>query len=870
MKTAHAATAKGEAVGSGFATRVWSASISAEACVVPAANHLRTIRGRASAVHRPSEIGCAVVSVVVVSILFAGRVVGQAQVGHLSSITSLSYGYLATFRSEFCQGSSQEGYPPKLNEQAEYPASKHELQQGHSTRGLVQQWRGESRLVPIARKCSLASNVGATAGITDAGCNAELSDYVSDLLMYALPVVLGFLTIFVWHLCCWVACCRCCRRCCLCAERKSPRKSRAWQRIVAIVVIFIGSMGVSISAIVAFQSSGIIHVALTDTMCQLMTSVDEALNGSPKDPSFLGVDVGIHRIQMVRHLLDVDSNSMLDVRSIMDETVDFANAVDDLHMKIGHMSRVLTLVAQHKIKEHSCVFCTLVLGNNATGEMGLLNELVAEVKESSAEAMRTIQATTQASLMGDKLALASSAVRRGGMALETFRNAYISILVDGVVSSAHDSKAWEDARHTMFMVLAGFCLIQALGISGAAVWHAQRSRALYPSASMSCVAWFFGFCTMSLALIFAGCLFVLAVPLSELCALMRYDLMTYEGASDYYMQLGLADLSVPTMPIDPVAVNVFRSCLTPNGTGDILSALQLRQALSFQQVIDDQFVQLDRAAGRVIDSAKFDLLTSQAATFGGLFVLDPDVKLPLEPSAASKMMGSSLDPDDHEGPDGESLIYGLNTYAQLIDGPGRYSFANGTSGGGTLITATSPSDAETSKLPLPMQHALIYARMKAQILTEQHHFHCDSVDAAGRITERRCGYADFKRSVSQWAQQVHEAGLKLGEASKKAYPMIASDLRLSLRGLLMEVRELSTQFRCRFLWRRWEDFDFRLCNAAVPGILQCGAAWMVLAFFALVLLVAHYKIWRHLLDNKIVGAELERYSKQYGYLQVTR
>lgn len=374
---------------------------------------------------------------------------------------------------------------------------------------------------------------------------------------------------------------------------------------------------------------------------------------------------------------------------------------------------------------------------------------------------------------------------------------------------------------------------------------------------------------MSLGLLFAGVLLLVAVPMSELCGFWRYDLLTYQGASDYYLQLGLAELSKTGNPIDPLAVNVFRSCLTPNGTGEILSALQLNTQLSFQQVLDDSFMALDQVVGRVVDNEKFELLVARAQAFGGLFVLDPDEKLPLEPSAAPKMMGSSLDPDDQEGPDGESLIYGLNTYAGLIAGPGKYSFEHGTAGGGTMITATAPSEAETSSLQLQMRHAIIYARLKEQILSESGILRCDILDASGQVTERACGYQEYKRSVLDWAVQVREAGVRLGEEAKLAYPLIASDLRFSLRSLLLEVRELRTLFRCRFLWRRWEDLDFHLCNVAVPGMLEGTAAWSILSLSTCALVIVHYKTWRHLLDNRIVGEELEKYSKKYGYLQTT-
>jgi len=186
-----------------------------------------------------------------------------------------------------------------------------------------------------------------------------------------------------------------------------------------------------------------------------------------------------------------------------------------------------------------------------------------------------------------------------------------------------------------------------------------------------------------------------------------------------------------------------------------------------------------------------------------------------------------------------------------------------------LITATTPNEADTRDMHPQLQNALHYARLKEQILSEPKILRCDVLDAAGHVTEVACSYAQYRDSVLDWAQQVRAAGLKLGEEAQSARPLIASDLRFSLRNLLLEVRELRTLFRCRFIWRRWEQLDFRLCNEAVPGMLMGSAAWLILALSTLTLLIVHYKIWRHLLDNRIVGEELEKYSKKYGYLQVT-
>jgi hypothetical protein len=595
---------------------------------------------------------------------------------------------------------------------------------------------------------------------------------------------------------------------------------------------------------------------------------DETLNGSNQGPIFLGIDVGIHKIQMLRRLLDVDGRAMTDVRAILDDTANFGAAMEDVLMKISHMQRVLTIVGQRKVKDHSCVFCKLAVGNNATGEIGLLTELNLEIQRSSADAMRSIQTMVSSTLTGRPLVEVSTSVQRGGTALQVFKEGFAGTIVDGFAQHKDSIRTMEDARHTMFMTICGFCIIHVLAISAPALWYAKSSKAKWPSATPSCLTWCLAFCSMTYALAFAGILVLIVVPLSEMCAFTRYDLLTHEGIEDYHRQMGFIS---PTSPLnmDDLAVGVARSCLTANGTGDILTALELRERLNFQQVLDDKFVELeDKMAGRVVDIAKFELLVSRANRFGGLFILDPDEPRPLDANAAPRMLGSSLDPDDQQGPEGETqLIYGLNTYASLIAGAGKFSFLHGTAGGGTLITASRPTEAEINAMNVQMQNALIYAKMKEQILSEPDIFRCDLLDSRFRVTERTCSFEEYRETVHQWALDVKEAGIKLGQEAELAKQLIASDLKTSLRAVLVEVRELRTLFRCRFLWRRMEDFDFALCNQALPGMIEGAVVWLVLALFTLILLVVHYKVWRHFLDNKVVGTELERFSKKYGYLQ---
>ncbi|CAE8610373.1 unnamed protein product [Polarella glacialis] len=779
-----------------------------------------------------------------------------------TSGTTFSYGWLSVDKASFCRNVPHP--PPLLDEISDYPPVAYETQANYATRIMLRDYRGANQITELMQMCPLT---GREDPENEGVCSEALTTYLNSLLMWGSPILASLVALALLQVCFCTAACRCCRRCCLCSERKGARDAR-WLQKIAIGLFAPIGIGVGfVTVLVAFDRSGTFNGSIADMLCHTVTMADEALNGSPQTPRFLGIDTGIQRIGVLRKLLDVDGRSMTDVRAILDETADFGSAMDDLLARISHMQKLLTLVGQYKIKDHTCWFCQRAVGSNTTGELGLLNELRLELTKSSADAMRSIRETTSATLTGRPLVDVSAAVQRGGASLEVFKLGFAGSIVEGLLSFRREIQTYEDLRHTSFVCLCAFAAALLLVISTGALVYVRRSRARWPTATPSCISFFCSFCVVILGLLFGGILVIVAVPVSELCGFMRYDLLTPEGLPDYYKQMGFYNPADPAKNMDRLAVAVAQTCLSGNGTGDILGALNLRQQLNFQQVLDDEFVALDdKTAGMVVDNAKFELLVSQAASFGGLFILDPDQPLPLDTNAAPKIMGSSLDADDQLAPDGESLIYGLNTYAALIAGPGQYSFAHGTSGGGTLITATRPTEAEVSTSPQRTQNALVYARLKEQIITQPGLFRCDVLDASHRVTEIFCDYARFKASILDWSKQVQAAGTELAKQSTAAKTLIASDLRISLQSVLKEVRDLRTLFRCRFIWKRWEDFDFTLCNAVLPAAIEGAAAWLMLAAASFVLMVIHYKVWRHLLDNNIVGKEVEHYSKKYGYI----
>lgn len=782
----------------------------------------------------------------------------------------MSFGWLGAQRAEFCKGVSNP--PARLDAKAEYVAVAYGTQENGAARMMVTSWRpGNQRLKLLVQKCPIGGSE-----LERRACSQEMSAYLSSLGVVAVPVFIALFSLLIWQVCCWMTLCRCCRRCCLCSERKGPRKAELWQKVAIVLCAVACTMAIMACAAMAFLQSGKLTSGISDMFCHAVTMADEALNGSTDAPVFLGLDVGIQKTQLLRNLLQENGQMLSDARRILDESATFSSALDDMTMKLGHMRRMLALVGSQGVKEHSCWFCRRAAGRNATGtdagasgaELGLLGQLQADIAGSYANAMRSIQVIVAASLTGRPVAAASAALLRGGAALEVAKQVYGAVLVDGVVARRGQLQSLESMRHSIFQLICLFCIAHALVVSNLAFWYARKSQAQNPRSAPACASWCCAFVAVTAGLLFGGLLLLLLVPIAELCNFWRYDLLSNSGISNYYRQLGMFSATDPYQNMDGLAAGIFHTCLTPNGTGALLEAVQLSGPLHFQEALDASFAELNsRVGGQVVEMAGLDLLVSQATNYGGLFLLAPDKPLPLQTSAAPKLLGSSVDADDRIGPDGNSLVYGLNTYAELITGPGEYSFQHGTAGGRVLITPTTPTASSVSGSALQVQNALDYARLKEQLLSEPGIFRCDILDASYRVTVRTCGFDEYKRSVIEWASQVRAAGIELRKRAAVAKQLIAEDLKNSLQPMLVAANDLRTTFRCRFFWKRWEDFDAGLCNNTLTSTFQGFLVWTVVAGFGLGLIVVHYKTWRHFLDNAVVGEETDYYARKFNYIE---
>mmetsp|Transcript_89581 Transcript_89581/g.256632 ORF Transcript_89581/g.256632 Transcript_89581/m.256632 type:complete len:940 (+) Transcript_89581:77-2896(+) len=776
----------------------------------------------------------------------------------------------------------------------------------------VQNGMVPSALAKVGESCSPAKNrVEAVVGFYEVGeeqnpddvgkCSREWSTYYLGLFLpYLAPLCLGGLCVLLHFTCCFVACCRCCRRCICCKERGEPRYSSK-SKVIFVLALWIGvavslfGIGITVNAL-AFT----MHATIDWQLCTGFQLVEEAIYGTTR-MRYLGTSRALGNLEEMASTLDFDNDVTKLIRTTFQETGEFAKQQDKLQKRLSHFEDVLKMSGPgFRAFEHRCVFCSLAIGdpqNVIIGfpQTGLLPALMSELNASSSQSMVQIRSYISDVFIGPGLEDLASRVKRAIGAMNILDSALRVSLVETWAQRLPSIDVIESLRIAFFVCL-GFLSTVAAVIGTLSFFITKvRARALpdrAPSGKVHCCSWCcLLFFVASGALLLTGVLILFTVFAGEGCIFLRREVFNHEGIARYADLLGLRPTpgggTAPSKAVRDAsayaAVEIARSCFASNGTGDMLLALGLGKSLEFQPPLSDALYKLDGLVAKPAlgeRSAEYvEILRDAASRFGGMFTLDPlpvaspattlDSRsatvangtlgiLALNPNVGMLMIGSTLVPEKVTGPDGR-FKEGLNSFASLIAGPGKYTFLHGTAGGGYIITPDLPSASELAALPPTTQNALLYGRAKEHLLASNRSFRCDTLDEEGNSEVRLCGVSAFKDFVSQEVALMQKQMDAASAEARRVEHYFLSDLRADLISVLRRIKELRTLSNCRFLWARIEALDQALCEDVAPNVATSCVNLMALASVAAVGTIIQYKVWRHLKDNKVVGQELARF-----------
>merc|ERR1740117_2524800 len=133
----------------------------------------------------------------------------------------------------------------------------------------------------------------------------------------------------------------------------------------------------------------------------------------------------------------------------------------------------------------------------------------------------------------------------------------------------------------------------------------------------------------------------------------------------------------------------------------------------------------------------------------------------------------------------------------------------------------------------------------------------------GIVTEKSCGVQTFHAYIIAEVGRLTDAMQASDDATVLVQHLFLDELRKQLAPTLRLVRDLRMMSNCRFLWRRLENLDEATCEDLVPVVARVGCMNLALAFVGCIGTFIHYKVWRHLKDNKVVGLEMRRFEQTY-------
>mmetsp|Transcript_29060 Transcript_29060/g.67368 ORF Transcript_29060/g.67368 Transcript_29060/m.67368 type:complete len:884 (+) Transcript_29060:30-2681(+) len=731
-------------------------------------------------------------------------------------------------------------------------------------------------------------------GSLESNCEHAWVDYITSLLVpFGIPLGLSALLFLIWFPCCFIACCRCCRQLICCKEKAEPTKT---SRVCVILAVALWGCASTVQVALCssmVEASQTLHDSVNWSLCIAHHFASEVLHGSTW---FLGTEPALRRFNSVGAALDADSATSTTLRMVMADSEVFSKKQDMMLRRISHLEANLGAISSgRRLFDHRCLFCNLALGEGSDGPeaapplgypvQGLLRNLQAEVISSSSQAIANIRHIAAEHLTQGNLTELAQSMKYANISFSLFNEAVVKEAVTKLwVKNRPHIDAVESIRHTLFVsvsVLAG---------AGALIGWAAFARTRFklakvkedplarpPSGRLHLASWCCAFLHSFLALTLGSSLFILTVPIAETCAFVRGELLTFEGLELYASVFGvfLSGEESPEARAAAEAVKLAQTCLARNRTGDMLAAIGLGGSkLDFQSELADSFYNLDERLSEpptgVQSMGLVDELINAAEDFGGTFVLDPSEpdnltqsygELELGATVADLLLNSGLTAEDQTAPDSVTTIRGLNTFAELIAGPGQYTFVSGTTGGGFVISPVDPSESELASLPLEVQNALRYGQNKEKLLAGKA-LQCNTLSDTGIVTIRACGVQEFHAHLVAEARLVKEAMVETEGLSHAVQTLFARDLKSRLLPTLTSLRSLRSLLNCEAMWQRVEELDRSFCTDIANTISRGAAQSMAQALAAFLGLVVQYKVWRRLKDNKTLQDELGRYERK--------
>ena len=716
-------------------------------------------------------------------------------------------------------------------------------------------------------------------------------------------IIMGLVTLLLWIVMGFCACCRCCRRsrifCCL-KERESGRDlSKPMKGILGILVLLFCA-GVVVDVIFASLATVTITKGHRAATCDAYTLASDSINGrnwttNDTEYTFLGSEELSLTLADLTAALDPASRQIRDVSATINRTVTIENSVNKLLAYLDLTQAMLGDVYSLQVgPNYKCVVCQAC----CSGENGFVRKLKDIVSSSLSNELRSIRANIASSLTGPGLEDTFTSVNDTNTVIVDFSEKLDADVGHYLV----DQKRNIDTGLLLLTIVTIVFIALILGpltflllTFFLAVACKKRRHSGYTDLAVKppnpCLA-SFGWCTaMAYAffiLMLGGALLLVGFAEASFC----------EMASDTDAFIDNVQFRVSSDGSQLGFTKVLQACFKTTGDGDLLGSLPVgngtaRSSLDSVYDLNDQFLKVFSTPPQPEDSFAnnqyfLDLINGMRS-YGAIYMMDandifsslakPEYQS-LDPSVVKSGLGGNAICDKNfnvdlsaSEPMGSMIRASLaaagwslsDSSVVTIQSAVDYDAAvTAARGGISLTTGACPYTVTNPVQP----YAEMYSWKNA--VQAKASFPCftitESTDLAtnvasfGQEPASCANQAEFHTYISTYLYQgLKDAADNLDKATIFTYDTINKTIQSYIQtSILPPVDKILNGTDCQFLGASWERFYDGFCHLETVGTVEIGLTFAAFGALSWIAIFVMFIVWRHLKDNLCLWNDLRK------------
>eukprot|EP00929_Paragymnodinium_shiwhaense_P060015 TRINITY_DN3000_c0_g1_i1.p1 TRINITY_DN3000_c0_g1~~TRINITY_DN3000_c0_g1_i1.p1 ORF type:complete len:846 (+),score=247.23 TRINITY_DN3000_c0_g1_i1:107-2644(+) len=732
------------------------------------------------------------------------------------------------------------------------------------------------------------------------------------LISKAGPLILFFLMLVVYFLCCWTAwpCCKCIR---VCAKERKSNMIVFFVSLILVCGVALGIIGSSGAAVAGHHS---VADGFHNMGCAVSRLLDYTLNGVD-NPQFIGMLPMLRTFEKLDGLLDDGSAFVTDVNTMMDNTKTMDLAVTGTAETLGLLSATLSNAANLNPSAggsslfHKCEFCEKV--------SEAVTPVKAELESGAGASLNGARNEVKSQLQGDAKTDLQSTLQAAAQPIMMVKNMFIDTFGGLVGPDLEDLQASVAGPAVEFAIV--LVLLCGLALSAFAMLAfisyflctAKRKTEVQEADKpernpyskipirLALCTWCCGFYLVFFALLLGGILTMITVPMSGLCLIMddisSTTLKAMGGGLGMNMSAGADDMDMVLDIID----NCFAAG-SASGNANLLDIVKTTDANGTKSSLRKEIVesvkdqikgQFAEASSKMTSGNGTALATSDGVVKLRAMLKDNDVRVMIVPtqeligsSTYNPLAGSSNTALKNFGitstncadatPAGISgatqAVQGISTFDTALATLGSSVVANVDSCAKNVVCAPGANNAicQAGNSYIDLKQSLRNTAVYRCDLFENPNNpaqYCDPKDMAAdytndcmtktngdvvplKVKAKSCTLAEFVTYVQEYDLRLKKVFERLDTTVASVGPQITGNLQsLVDQYILQEIDTVADGAGCGFLGLTYRAMVDGFCFQGVYGLVSIAGAYVATAVLVLILIVVMYILWRISADN---------------------